>query len=98
MSEKIKILVVEDERAWIAAFSELLKRKGVFQPVVKSNVRAVLNLLEEGFVPEVALIDLLVSDGGVREIDNRSFGLNRGLDLCKKIEEASGGRCRTSIR
>ena len=94
MTEKIKLLLAEDELVDADIYTEKFNMKG-FICRTATNVFAAVKTVEDGFSPEVAIIDALLPEGGTRMIETESYGLAGGLLVCNWLVKNYSSRCRT---
>ena len=76
MTERISILIVEDEEAPLEALVMLARYFGM-SPKTAGSVWEVRQLIEQGYTPDTALVDLRIPQGGaqpsVQADSNRHF-------------------------
>jgi DNA-binding NarL/FixJ family response regulator len=95
MSDKISVLIVDDEMGVRVGFEQIFKE---FSCKILESERKAVDLLLDGYVPDVAIIDLLIPYGGkYPELDQKSYHMTAGARLSKYIVEKTEGRCRTIL-
>lgn len=96
MSDKISVLVVEDNETMVGAMMYHFDKD--FNCVFASNVSDARLYINTGFVPEVALVDWrLKPEDSPKNIERETHGKSESFDLIKFIQEDTKGRCRVIL-
>ncbi len=98
MSDKVSMLLVDDEPLIRKSGKWLIENKG-FRCIIAGNEAEAVKKIENGFIPEVALIDFLIPVGNItrERYEGELHGLTGGLRLAKFIQQETNGRCRTIL-
>lgn len=95
MSDKIKMLIVDNEPLLCKGIQLFFQRRG-FDCHIANSEKEVSHLINYGYLPEVALIDLHLN-ASFDFVDNQSFGSTEGFRLAEIIQEATDHRCRLVV-
>lgn len=87
MSDRINIIVAEDEPIVRNGVRRALQERGHHCEAVGTQGE-VVKLIDRGFFPEVALIDVLLPEGRItRDFDNEMWGLTAGMRLAAFVKK-----------
>jgi CheY-like chemotaxis protein len=93
MSDKISVLGVNDDQTVRNGLTAFLNLKG-FSLKFATNEREAVDLLNDGYRPDTAFIDVAIDMGGkYSHLDNLSYGLAPGVRLARYLNSIDKG-CR----
>lgn len=97
VSKEVSILVVDDEPIVCRNMKDFINNRGYHCRTASSEGEA-MRMINNGYLPESALIDILIPEGRIgRNIDNDLHGLTGGLRLAKFIQKEVGKECRIIV-
>lgn len=93
MSDKISVLVVENELDSKVMIESVLVQELNLNYVFVENIVQAIDIIKAGYIPQVAIVDLKIpKDGSIWEP-----GSEDGYDLAREIIKLEGGRTRVVI-
>jgi CheY-like chemotaxis protein len=96
MSNKTSVLIAEDNPAIVDSLKYWFSKD--YTLVFVNNINGAIEIVKNGFVPEVALVDWhLKSDPSSDEIERLRLNNNESFGLIKYLQEDTDGRCRTLL-
>jgi DNA-binding NtrC family response regulator len=93
MQDKVSVLLVEDEDLIRQDIAFNLQEQGL-KCVSAASLTEAKKIIDDGFEPECAIVDLTIPEVSIDEVKGRDFSVNNSYVLINYLKEKSDKRCR----